>query len=49
LQGTTSKGAISQGDMPHGGRKGAPLLYYKRNGGPTTDMMDERGEVIFNG
>ncbi len=45
LQGTTSKGAISKGDMP----KGSPLLYYEGNGGPTMDMMEEREEVIFNG
>ena len=48
-QGTTSKGAISQGDMSQGGCKGAPLLYYVGNGGPTMVMMEERGEVIFNG
>ena len=49
LQGTTSQGAIFQGDMPKGGRKGAPLLYYEGNSGPTMDMMEEREEVKFNG
>ncbi|MGZ3626621.1 MAG: L-aspartate oxidase [Ktedonobacteraceae bacterium] len=48
-QGTTSQGAIFQGDMSQGGRKGAPLLYYEGNGGPTKDMMEEREEVVFNG
>ncbi|MGZ3625235.1 MAG: FAD-binding protein, partial [Ktedonobacteraceae bacterium] len=48
-QGTTSQGAIFQGDMSQGGPKGAPLLYYEGNGGPTKDMMEEREEVVFNG